>query len=672
MCGIVGIWHLDGAPLDPVELDRFTDSLVHRGPDGRGIYVDPETSLGLGHRRLAILDLSPDGRQPMSYANGRYWITFNGEIYNFIELREELTALGYDFSTDSDTEVILAAFVQWGEDCQLRFNGMWAFAIWDSRERVLFLSRDRFGVKPLHYFFDGKVFAFASELKAFLHINEFPLDFDPEMVATAAINAVIIEADEDTLLRGIKHLIGGHCLTLRQGQSPRIRRWWNTLEHLETLPVDSDQQVERFRELFFDACNIRMRSDVPLGTALSGGLDSSSVLCAMADVRSQAFNGRRHAVDWQKAFVATFPDTVQDEREYAEEVVRYTGTIPVYKEIESMEVIKHLDDVLFQFEEIFDIPSSVWLLYREQRRQGVVVSMDGHGGDELLAGYSHYLETAMLDALCPRLRSGRLLELRTAFRNLYPKGKAPEGFDLQMPQLTDLTRWLSKLRTLYPEGSFLNMSSGVLGVFGEIVNGQSLQRENQHPWLRVQPRSAHFPDFLADQPMLSNFDVLNRQLYFDFHFQTLPTILRNFDRCSMAHGVEIRAPFMDWRLVCMAFALPSERKLAAGFTKYILREAMRGVLPEPIRIRMNKFGFVSPLTDWLKGEMKMFVMDSVNSQAFCQSEIWNGPVIRDFAEKSHVDGNHKALTRVWSYVHAMRLMQLFHHKRSTNETSGSN
>ena len=188
MCGIVGFWNLDRAPVDQTMLDRFTDTLAHRGPDGRGTFIDSQVSLGLGHRRLAILDISEAAKQPMSYAQERYWITYNGEIYNFLEIRKELIAYGYTFRSESDTEVILAAYDRWGEDCQFRFNGMWAFAIWDSHERKLFISRDRFGVKPLHYYYDGKHFAFASEMKAFLGIGRHSLD--------SYIGEVFIDADE--------------------------------------------------------------------------------------------------------------------------------------------------------------------------------------------------------------------------------------------------------------------------------------------------------------------------------------------------------------------------------------------------------------------------------------------------------------------------------------------
>ena len=658
MCGIVGIWNLEGSPIDKLMLERFTDSLVHRGPDSRGIYFDSQIPLGFGHRRLAILDLSPAGHQPMSYGNGRYWITYNGEIYNFIELRKKLEGLGHQFVTDCDTEVILAAYVQWGDECQLRFNGMWAFAIWDSEERVLFLSRDRFGIKPLHYFYDGRRFAFASEMKAFLTLKWFRPSFDPHIIGSALTSATAIEGTTDGLLQGIKRLRGGHCLTLREGQTLRIRRWWNTLEHLETVPANFNQQIERWRELFFDACKIRMRSDVPLGTALSGGLDSSSVLCAMAQIKSQFANGQRLATDWQKAFVATFPGTTQDERKYAEQVIRHTEAMPLYKEIDPSEVIKHLDEVLFQFEEIYDIPSAPWLIYRELRREGIVVSMDGHGADELLAGYHHYPEVAMREALTPWPQPRQLLELKATLRGMYPEGRA-----VQLPSLRKMMNE-SLLRRSQNFKSWPIVYVPARFIYRSLKKGQPKSETSKgfNKWLRVEPNPTYWPDFEADQSMLSGVGALNRRLYYDFHFTILPTILRNFDRLSMAHGVEIRAPFMDWRVVCYAFSLPATSKIGGGFSKRILREAMRGVLPESIRTRTSKVGFASPLVDWFKGPIKPFVLDSVNSQAFLQSEIWNGPLIRDFVEECYAGEDFSNARRAWEFIQAMRLMELFKNK----------
>jgi asparagine synthase (glutamine-hydrolysing) len=239
MCGITGFWNLDGRSVSRMELERFTDSLAHRGPDGNGFYIDTDAKLGLGHRRLAIIDTSDAGRQPMPYAGGRYWISFNGEIYNFIELRSELEQHGYSFSTESDTEIVIAAFDKWGIDCQLRFNGMWAFAIWDRQERKLFLSRDRFGVKPLLYFYGGRRFAFASEMKAFLALDGFIAGFDPEMVAAALIDSKAVEGTERSLLCNLKRLLGGHCLIIDQKGDLKIQRRSNTIVSCFWMPAAS-------------------------------------------------------------------------------------------------------------------------------------------------------------------------------------------------------------------------------------------------------------------------------------------------------------------------------------------------------------------------------------------------------------------------------------------------
>lgn len=648
MCGITGIWNLNNASVNKTVFDYFTDSLAHRGPDGRGVYIDPKCSLALGHRRLAILDLSPTGHQPMSYANGRYWITFNGEIYNFLELRDELEALGHCFRSDSDTEVILAAYTQWGEDCQFKFNGMWAFAIWDSKERILFLSRDRFGVKPLHYFFDGKRFAFASEMKAFLSLDWFQLSFDPQIVASALMNFNSIEGTEDCLLQDIKRLRGGHCLIIKQDQSPQIRRWWNTLEHLHTVPMKFEQQVEQFRELFLDAVKIRMRSDVPLGTALSGGLDSSSVLCAMAYNRSGDGEGKRLAKDWQRAFVATFQGAAEDERYYAEQVIAHTGAVPVYRNIDPYDAVIHLNKVLFQFEEIYAwSPVSPWMIYRELRKDGVVVSMDGHGGDELLGGYHMYVETMMQESLWPYPRFNKFNEFRDMLRAMYPEGANPEipGFK---------TSFVKAIHRRF--GSYMP-----LNYLYRMAKKASRGKTDQ--WLFCEPKAMSFPDFEEDMKKV-RLDILNEQLYYSFHCTPLPTILRNFDRLSMAHGVEIRAPFMDWRVVCYGFSLPGSSKIGGGFTKRILREAMRGILPEPIRTRMSKIGFGSPQKDWFVGkDIRSFVLDSVDSRDFLNSTIWDGLAIKNFVHSAYTDSDFQKIWQVWKFIQAMHFMEMFSNKK---------
>ena len=286
----------------------FTAALAHRGPDGQGVHHFPQDGLFLGHRRLSIIDISDRGSQPMSYGDGRYWLTYNGEIYNYLELRKQLCELGHTFRSDSDSEVILAAFAQWGAACQLRFNGMWAFAIWDARDRVLFLSRDRFGIKPLHYCHRHGTFSFASELKAFLMLPGVSGSLDEVVLAGTLANINGQESTTATLLPGVERLPGGYSLTFNGRGAPKIDQWWRTLEHLPQVESALYDQVERFRDLFFDACRLRLRSDVSIATSLSGGLDSSAVASTIAESGAQRSCGTRTgrlaaslhcAISWQ-------------------------------------------------------------------------------------------------------------------------------------------------------------------------------------------------------------------------------------------------------------------------------------------------------------------------------------------------------------------------------------
>lgn len=625
MCGVVGVWNRNGEPVDQAVLEQFTDSLSHRGPDGNGFYIDPKAGLGFGHRRLAIIDTTDGGRQPMSFADERYWITYNGEIYNFLELKSELEGYGYQFQTDSDTEVILTSYHHWGEDCQLRFNGMWAFAIWDCQERKLFLSRDRFGVKPLIYYFDDRRFAFASEMKAFLALDWFNLEFNSSMVTSALSNERLVEGNEDCLLQGLKHLLAGHCLTLKTGETPKSRRWWLTLDHLERAPERYEDQVLRFRELFLDACKIRMRSDVPIGTALSGGLDSSSVLCGMRHIRNTNNASNRLANDWQKAFVVTYPGSKIDERKYADAVVNHTGVTPNYIVGKADLYMEYFDDILFHLEEIADIHLGPWLVYKTQRENGIVVTLDGHGGDEILGGYSWYITAALKDAL---------------------QGASP----LRVKELLIILKGLG----VFSDGH-------VLKILKDYFTKQA--NRHDHPWLLQKPMRFASSNYIEDMPAIKSESALYKSLYTDFHFTQLPTILRNYDRISMAHGVEIRAPFMDWRLVSYLFSLPSNAKIGSGFTKRILRDALKGVLPDAIRTRTQKLGFPNLAEAWTSPRAQEFIRDITTSLEFQQSTIWNGRKIVKDLEIAMRNQDAEQIHRVWIFVQAMSLIKLFREKR---------
>ncbi len=645
MCGIAGIFDIGGKKIDRHSFDRMIDSLSHRGPDGRGVYSNPEGNLILGHRRLSILDLSESGGQPMPDPSKRYWITFNGEIYNFLELRKELVALGETFTSESDTEIILSAYRQWGADCQLKFNGMWAFAIWDELEKTLFLSRDRFGVKPLLYTFDGARLAFASELKAFLFLPDFEFEFDPRRIATSLEDTSLLEPTPYTLAKEVSRLQAGHSLSLSKSNGLQIRKWWNTLDHLPPVPSSSRAQIERFREIFTDACRIRMRSDVPLGNALSGGLDSSSVLAVMKGVFSNQ-DRERILESRLKAFVALYPQTAQDEFPFAKEMIERTGVDSRFAPIDAALFVKSFDDCLYQHEDLFELPLGPWMLYRKFREENTVISIDGHGGDEILGGYHHQVESLVYRSLFPIPHPFRLKERLALLNSLYAPGH-------QYPKASwPLLLAKSALYRLRAYPRLQRSFHQVLKTLKQILKGTK----------RFKWTSAPFDDSIFDSiektfpPKLTG---LNQILFEDFHIRTLPMILRNFDRASMAHGVEIRAPFLDWRLVTYAFSLPSETKIGGGFTKRILREAMRGILPETIRLRKSKIGFTNPMFAWIAGPLKPFILDTVSSKGFIESPIWNGPSISEYVLESYRVNDLKGVRRAWEFIQAHRLMERF-------------
>ena len=470
----------------------------------------PNRNVAFGHRRLAIIDPGAGGYQPMLSADGRHVIVFNGEIYNFLELRRELEAQGAMFRTQSDTEVILAAWQAWREDMLPRFNGMWALAIFDTHTDELFLARDRFGIKPLLYAMSPEHFVFASEQRALVRSGLIETSVDVDVARRLLLDAFGIEGSERTLCNEVRRLQGGHCHVAAPG-TVEVRRWWRTVDHLPAVPTTEAERVERFRELFQDAVALRMRSDVPIGTCLSGGFDSSAVICTMA-AHEKAGMGPRDSAAWRHAFVATFPGALNDERPMAEEAAAWANVTPTFLEIGQNDALTDLDRILDDNDDVYiGLPSAAWLIYRELGRQNVTVSLDGHGADELMGAY---------------LQEGQSRAFR--IRN------ALGGHCL--PLAVGQTR----------RGSAARADAQAAGALFPA---------------RRPARSSRPVRLVGDDDVLPReWGSLNRRLYRMFHGTVLPTILRNFDRLSMAHGIEVRMPFMDWRLVTYTMALPEASK----------------------------------------------------------------------------------------------------------------
>lgn len=628
MCGIAGIFNTSGRPCDTDEVLRFTDTLSHRGPDGCGVCL--HGPLGLGHRRLAILDLSDSGKQPMHLA-GRYCITFNGEIFNFIELQRELEKLGHRFRTSTDTEVLLAAYHQWGPDCLLKLNGMWAFAIWDGDRRELFLSRDRFGVKPLHYVSEPGRFVFASELKSFLHLREFTARENEEETRRQLTG---IESHEHTLLQGVRLLRPGHNM-LVSASGTRIWRWWHTLNHLVQVPRRYSDQVAQFRELFLDACRLRLRSDVPVATCLSGGMDSSSILCSLSATNKNGAD--RLTGDFHRAFVATFDGTPHDEREYAEATIKEAGADPRYRAMDAATLTSDLPRYAYDFELIGQgLLLPVWALYRELRRDGVVVSIDGLGADELLMGYGYELKRVLIADGNLFLHPLRTWDLaRTVHRQFPDQISTVEvlraNLSRRLPLVSEIRRRLRAGRR----------------------PGSAIPADTRGLWFEPGTRAQDDME-TSERKSLDSLSFINRELYLEFHYGINQSLMRKYDRISMAHGIEVRMPFLDWRLATYCFSLPDESKVGHGYSKRILRDAMRGVLPEKVRRRTTKIGFQSPMGSWMKGALGNWVAQRVQTKRFLEGTVSNGPAIRDFvlARQAAKDWNDVAAKKVWRHVQA--------------------
>jgi len=608
MCGIAGIVNVDGRPVEQGAIERLTRLLAHRGPDGDGHWFNAERSVAVGHRRLAIIDPGPGGYQPMLSADERYVIVYNGEIYNFLELRLELEALGTKFRTQSDTEVILAAWQRWQENMLLRFNGMWALAIFDTRTRDLFLARDRFGIKPLLYAASSGRFVFASEQRALVNSGLISTSIDVEVAKRQMIDVFGIEGSERTLYRDVRRLSAGHLLWLRDGRWT-IQRWWSTLDHLPLLPRTEAERVERFGELFRDAVALRMRSDVPIGTCLSGGFDSSAVICAMS-AHEKAGMGPRDSAAWRHAFTASFPGAANDERPMAEAAAAWAGVAPTIVEIGRQDALDELDRILAESDDIYiTLPNAGWLLYRELRRQKVLVSLDGHGADELMGAYVQEGDAG-----------GFFL------RNLF----ARRMFD--SPAAKRLIS-LVRVATIKRRGYYF-----LRGGLGAVPAPLNLTAEHDNL-----PRE---------------WGGLNRRLYRMFHSTVLPTILRNFDRISMAHGIEVRMPFMDWRLVTYTMALPDAAKSSGGWTKWIARQAMQGRMPEAIRSGRRKVGFNSPMPEWLNGPLAGWTQAMLEAKVSAFSEHVDEARLRHKVQglTKAKAWDWEAVGRIWPYLNMKWMM----------------
>ena len=566
MCGIAGVVHFDtNRTVDKSMLQRMTDVLSHRGPDGKGFYIDK--NIGLGHRRLAIIDLTT-GDQPMFSEDKGLVVVFNGEIYNYVELREELKSLGHRFNTSSDTEVILSAYEEWGFDCQNKFNGMWAFAIWDARERLLFLSRDRMGEKPLHFSLRDNSFLFGSEIKSIL-ASGFTYEAANHLWYVY-LSLGYVPAPH-TFYRGISKLMPGHFLVVKDGKAKEQAYWDLPAVTENDMRTDATRIYEEFGNYFSDSVRIRMRSDVPYGAFLSGGLDSSSIVAAMAEES-------RSPVE---TFTIGFAERSFDERKLATEVAERFHTIH-HEEIAQPESFdESLKRVMFHFDEPFGDASAVPVgLVSRLARQKVTMALTGDGGDEVLSGYTSYATEKIAGQyvkIPAVLRSGvyhsASLACLLAQKDMrYRMNRLKRFVHLSGASFDD--RFISKL---------------------SLLDRDSIRRliPSDVPQLSIE-------DYVSDVFAKCQFsDPFYRLMYFHLKIYLPDDMLAKVDRMSMAHSLETRVPFLDHRLVELAYCVHKSVKLPRYNRKNLLKQTYGKKLPRSL-LKAPKRSFKLPLREWFK------------------------------------------------------------------------
>jgi asparagine synthase (glutamine-hydrolysing) len=588
MCGISGIVNVNDQPVAQEEIRQMTDLIAHRGPDGSGFWHG--SNFSFGHRRLSIIDLTDNGHQPMVYEENLV-ITYNGEVYNYIEIREKLISLGYFFRSQSDTEVILAAYKEWGFSCVEQFNGMWSFCIYDKEKNILFCSRDRFGVKPFYFFKNENLFAFGSEIKQLL-----PFCSDRKVNRKILLDYLILGYEDhsnDTFFEGITKLEQGSNLIYNLSDHTfQIRAYYDLKIRIELRSLNEEKSVGVYQECLKDAVKLRMRSDVEVGTCLSGGVDSSAVTAISADLLRESSKRKI------KAIHARVNKQSIDESSFAQKVSEFCDTDLVMVEPIVEDFISNIDEVIRVQEEPFGSPS-VFLQYfvmQKARQMNCLVMLDGQGGDETLLGYERYYPAY-------------LMQLRGL--------KKLQGF-FQSSKNSKLTK--SQLIKYY------------LYFTSYWVRIKKLKHRNNFVKKYVLKK---FSSALLKDVSSSYLDILKLQKL-EIKYTQLPHLLRYEDRNSMANSIETRLPFLDYRSVETALSLPDEFKMNKGWTKNLLRNAVSPFLPKEIVWRKDKLGFNAPEEDWL-GMIENDIKESVQG-----SEI-----LRELIDFSKLDLQNMDLRTKW-------------------------
>lgn len=590
MCGI---WISLGYVPDRSHLDI----VAHRGPDGEGwqVFETPRGPLVFGHRRLAIIDTGDGGIQPMSYNNGRLWITYNGEIYNYLELREELRTLGYSFATQSDTEVILAAYAQWGRDSLRRLRGMFALGLYDRQAAKLFLARDRFGIKPLYFVKTARGLAAGSEIKQLLSLPDVSSRINPRRAYDFLVGGTLDHSDE-TMFRDVEQLQGGEQLEVDLSSGSIARDRWYTLPPSGSVKLSRAEAAARFLELLQDSVRLHLRADVEVGSCLSGGLDSSTLVMLMAE-KLESLGSRERL----NTITARFEGTAVDETQYADIVSNAARAQTHAARPRPDDIMQEASEIVWHQDEPYGSTSihAQWHVFAQAHVNHLKVMLDGQGADEILGGYHSVYDMRYAELIHQwRLSAALILAVRRKQFFNHPL----------LPQLTTGAAHLS------------STSPAMRAVLSPMLKLASRKQSSaipvSEPWLRQASFGLEGSPYGTFEKALSDAGLAPPNDLASFcvgltQVGSVPMLLHWEDRNSMAHGVEARVPFLDHPLVEFAIGLGGEHKLVDGWTKWVMRSAMKGRLPEAVRLRKDKLGFATPEAAWMRGPLRQPIVESI-------------------------------------------------------------
>jgi asparagine synthase (glutamine-hydrolysing) len=628
MCGICGIWAYGSTNLPAVEVvAAMRDTMAHRGPDDTGLYVSPDRRIALGHRRLSIVDLSRAGHQPMSNEDGSIWIVYNGEIYNHVEIRQRLEAR-HTYKSRSDTETLIHLYEELGEGMLKELNGMFAFAIWDSRRNIIFAARDRIGIKPLYYTQADGNFAFASEIKALLRWGQTAPDIDD--AALYHYLTFMATPAPMTLFKNVFKLPAGHTLTVEADGVPRVERWWDPIVgQRSTAAVPSiDESAERVRVLLEDSVRARLMADVPFGVFLSGGVDSSALTAIARKVHSGPL--RTFSIGFEGA-----PDL--DETQYAREMAIRCDTEHHEMRITPSEAISYLPKLVLAQDEPIADTTCVPLHFVSQlmRESGTVVGLTGEGSDEQFAGYRHYYRYAGISRLWSTYNA-----LPRAIRATVAAVVVPllerHGAAREVPELFR--------RAAADEPLFV---SGAVGAW-EREKRRLASPQQRRAWGGLS--SVRLADVAATRlrEYDSTADFVTAMVYQEFNIRLPELLLMRVDKITMSNSIEARVPFLDHRLVEYTFTLPTDVRMGGGTPKAVLKRAVRDWLP-PNTLLRPKMGFTMPVKEWLRGPLASFARESIMESRFRQRGFLDYQAV-DRVLAGHVSGHVNADSLVWSLL----------------------